>query len=209
MVAFFQKGGPMMWGLLVLSIIGLAFIIERFITLYGGKARVSPRKFVEQLIALIETKGFDAALELCQRTPAPVAKILGAALEKRDKGRAVIEETITAAGTTELAFLDRGMLWLSMVATLAPIIGFLGTVAGMISAFEAVARVGEMEPTVVASGISEALITTATGLAIAAPVVLFHTLFTTKIDGYSRDMEESATMLVDNLIEKGYTQRGK
>lgn len=209
MVAFFQKGGPMMWGLLVLSIIGLAFIIERLITLYGGKGRIPPRGFVDSLIATIEAEGFEAALGLCQRTPAPVAKILGAALEKRDKGRAAVEEAITATGTAELAFLDRGMLWLAMTSTLAPILGFLGTVTGMISAFEAVARVGEMEPTVVASGISEALITTATGLAIAAPIVLAHTLFTTRIDGYSRDMEEAATRLVDYLTEKGHIPRGK
>jgi biopolymer transport protein ExbB len=90
-----------------------------------------------------------------------------------------------------------------MSSTLAPILGFLGTVTGMIRAFEAIAAAGEVEPTVVASGISEALITTAAGLFIAAPMVLFHTLFTQMTDRYSRDMEQAATSLVDHLLEKG------
>ncbi len=201
MIEFFKKGGIMMWGLLVLAIIGLVVIIERIITLLI-KARLNPRKFVEQVIAAIEKGGVKEGKKLCDETGAPVAKILAAGLEKVDRGKAVVEDAIAAAASVELAFLDRGMIYLSMVSTLAPILGFLGTVSGMIGAFEAIARVGEVEPTVVASGISEALITTATGLAIAAPVVLFYAIFSSKIDGYSRDMEQAANMLVEYLLEK-------
>ncbi len=201
MIEFFKKGGIMMWGLLVLAIIGLVVIIERIITLLI-KARLNPRKFVEQVIAAIEKGGVKEGKKLCDETGAPVAKILAAGLEKVDRGKAVVEDAIAAAASVELAFLDRGMIYLSMVSTLAPILGFLGTVSGMIGAFEAIARVGEVEPTVVASGISEALITTATGLAIAAPVVLFYAIFSSKIDGYSRDMEQAANVLVEYLLEK-------
>lgn len=202
MIELFQKGGPMMWGLLAIFLLGLAFIIERFITLLI-KARLNPMKFMDQVTAAIDSGGVEAGRELCDATPPPVAKILGAGLAKVKLGREFVEEGIAAAGAVELAFLDRGMLWIAMASTLGPILGFLGTVTGMIKAFAAVALAGEVEPTIVASGISEALITTATGLLIAAPMVLFHTLFTSMIDRYSRDMEQAASSLVDYLLEKG------
>ncbi len=202
MIELFIKGGRVMYALLVVSLIALAFIIERAITLLI-KARLNPLKFVERLKQVIEEEGIEAAKELCDKTPQPVAKILGAGLAKVKLGKEVVEESISAAGAVELAFLDRGMIWLSMASTLAPILGFLGTVTGMISAFDAIAKAGEVEPTIVASGISEALITTASGLAIAAPVVLFHTLYSAVINRYARDMEEAASVLVDFLLEKG------
>jgi len=202
MIELFQKGGPMMWGLLAIFVLGLAFIIERFITLLI-KARLNPMKFMDQVTDAVDSGGVDAGRELCDATPQPVAKILGAGLAKVKLGREFVEEGIAAAGAVELAFLDRGMLWIAMASTLGPILGFLGTVTGMIKAFEAVASHGEVEPTIVATGISEALITTATGLLIAAPMVLFHTLFTSMIDRYSRDMEQAASSLVDHLLEKG------
>lgn len=201
MIALYIKGGFMMHLLLAVSILGLVFIIERAITLLI-KARLNPLKFVEKLKKCIAEKGIEGGKELCDRTPQPVAKILGAGLTKVDRGRAVLEESMSAAGAAELAFLDRGMLWLAMVATMAPILGFLGTVIGMIMAFEGIAKVGEVEPTVVAGGISIALITTAAGLLIAAPVVFFHTLYTTMTDRYSRDMEEAAASLIEFLIEE-------
>jgi biopolymer transport protein ExbB len=187
-------------------LIGLTFIIERFITLII-KARLNPMKFLDQLTTAIDKDGANAGRELCDATPQPVAKILGAGLSKANMGRDVVEESIAAAGAVELAFLDRGMLWIAMASTLGPIIGFLGTVTGMIGAFEAIVQAGEVEATVVAKGISEALITTATGLIIAAPMVLFHTLFSSMIDRYSRDMEQAASSLVDFLLEKGITKK--
>ncbi|MBD3285932.1 MotA/TolQ/ExbB proton channel family protein [candidate division WOR-3 bacterium] len=206
MIQLFKDGGEMMWGLLAILILGLAFVIERFITLII-KARLNPMKFMDTLTAEIESNGIDAGRELCDSTPQPVAKILGAGLAKVKLGRAVVEESIAAAGAVELAFLDRGMLWIAMASTLGPIVGFLGTVAGMIEAFAAIKEAGEVDPALVADGISKALITTATGLIIAAPMVLFHTLFTQIIDRYSRDMEQAATSLVDYLFEKGLLTR--
>lgn len=202
MIELFQKGGPMMWPILLVLLIGLAFIVERFITLLL-KARLNPLKFMDELTAAMDKGGVDAGRELCDSTPQPVAKVLGAGLAKVKHGREFVEEGIASAGAVELVFLDRGMLWIAMASTLAPIMGFLGTVTGMIKAFEAIAIAGEVEPSIVASGISEALITTATGLTIAAPMILFHTLFTSMIDRYSRDMEQAASSLVDYLLEKG------
>jgi biopolymer transport protein ExbB len=134
-----------------------------------------------------------------------VARILEAALTSYKKAgpyRDPVEEAVSNAGTTELAFLDRGLPVLAAVSTIAPIIGFLGTVAGMIKAFQSIAIAGEVEPTLVATGISEALITTATGLSIAAPVVAFHVYFSTRSNGYTRMMENAATDLISFLIEE-------
>ncbi|NLI98023.1 MotA/TolQ/ExbB proton channel family protein [bacterium] len=202
MIDLWQKGGPVMWPILFVALIGLAFVIERLITLLG-KAGLNPLKFMEQVKAAIDKDGLKGGQDLCDSTPQPVSKILAAGLSKVKLGRSFVEESMAAAGAVELAFLDRGMIWIAMSSTLAPILGFLGTVTGMIGAFEAIVRAGEVEPSVVASGISEALITTAAGLAIAAPMVIFHTLFTQMTDRYSRDMEQAATSLVDHLLEKG------
>ncbi len=203
LVEYFQKGGGMMWLLLAVAILATIIILERLFTLYI-KARTSPVKLVEKVIDLITNESMDSALEFLAKHKSPVAKVLLAGLAKVDRGRAVVEEAMALKASTELAFLDRGMIYLSASATVAPILGFLGTVTGMIKAFQAIALAGEVEPTLVASGISEALITTATGLLIAAPVAIFYAMFSSKINGYTRDMEEASNMLLEYLLEEGY-----
>ena len=121
---------------------------------------------------------------------------------KSDRKKA-IEEAISNAGATELSFMDRGRWVLASITNIAPLIGFLGTVSGMIKAFEAIAIAGEVEASLVATGISEALITTATGLAIAFPIAFFHSFFISKINGYTRNMEEASNDLVEYLVEQG------
>jgi biopolymer transport protein ExbB len=206
LIDYWNKGGTVMWGLLVLAIIGLAFIIERLITLFI-KIKGDPRVYLETVIKKIEAQGIDAALAYLRNEKNPIAKILEAGLEKVDKGRIVVEEAMTAKAATEFGFLDRGMIYLQAVATLAPILGFLGTVTGMIRAFNAIAAAGEVEPTIVAAGISEALITTATGLFIAAPVALFYALFADRINNFSRAMEETSNAFIDYLVESGVLER--
>ncbi len=206
LIDYWNKGGTVMWGLLVLAIIGLAFIIERLISLFI-KIKGDPRVYLETVIKKIEAQGIDAALAYLRNEKNPIAKILEAGLEKVDKGRIVVEEAMTAKAATEFGFLDRGMIYLQAVATLAPILGFLGTVTGMIKAFNAIAAAGEVEPTIVAAGISEALITTAAGLFIAAPVALFYALFADRINNFSRAMEETSNAFVDYLVESGVLER--
>lgn len=200
LVDLFRKGGGMMWLLLAVAVLSIAIIIERLYTLF--KIRTNPKKFVEKLINTIEDKGIDEGIALCSSHPSSVAKICLAGLEKAGKPREIIEEAIAEKSASELAFLDRGMIYLGSFATIAPILGFLGTVTGMIKAFNAVAQMGEVEPTYVAAGISEALITTATGLLIAAPVAFAHAFFSSRINAYTRDMEESANRLLEYLLEK-------
>jgi biopolymer transport protein ExbB len=133
---------------------------------------------------------------------------LRAVLEKAEKGKDTMEEMVARSAAIELAFLDRGMALLGGLTTVAPFLGFLGTVMGMITAFAAIALAGEVEPTIVASGISTALITTKWGLIIATPLAIIHILLSSKVDGYTRDMEEAASGLIDYLIE-GYPKRKK
>lgn len=199
-----------MWPLLGAAVIGIAFIIERFITFL--RARVNPKRFVARVISALREGGVQAATEVCNKSRSPVARILAAGLAKKDVGRrvqdkkAAIEDAIATAGASELAFLDRGMLVLAAVATVAPLMGFLGTVSGMIRAFDAIAIAGTMEPSLVAQGISEALITTATGLSIAIPVAAFHVFFTSRVNTYTRSMEEASNTLVDALVEEATTE---
>jgi biopolymer transport protein ExbB len=201
MIQEFQKGGGIMWFLLSCIIIAVALIIERLITLFFV-ANLNAKKFVAGLINRIENEGINSAIEYCQRVHSPIARVLLPALQRYDQGREAMEEAIMRAATTELGFLDRGMQLMGGIIVVAPFFGFLGTVTGMIRAFAAVAAVGEVEPTVVASGIAEALITTKWGLLIAAPLSIIHILFQQKINGYTKDMETATASLIDYLMTK-------
>ncbi len=194
-------GGFVMWFLLVCAVIGIGLILERLYSLFI-RARLNPRTFLEKLTSTVDSQGIKAGIALCDRTPAPVAKILKSVLEKAEMGKDAMEEMVARSAAIELAFLDRGMPLLGGLTTVSPFLGFLGTVMGMITAFAAIAIAGEVEPTVVASGISTALITTKWGLIIATPLAIIHILLSGKVDGYTRDMEEAASGLIDYLIEQ-------
>jgi biopolymer transport protein ExbB len=201
MIEWFGKGGFTMWLLLACAVLGLAIIIERLYTIFY-KMRVNVKKFTPKLLDTIDSEGIQAGIELCDRTPSPVAKVLKAGLEKADRGTDIMEDAFVRAGANELAFLDRGMALLAGLVTVAPFFGFLGTVTGMIGAFAAVAAAGEVDATVVATGISEALITTQAGLILAAPLSIVHILLAGKVNGYLRDMESASTELLEYVSEK-------
>jgi biopolymer transport protein ExbB len=198
----YKDGGGIMWFLLACAIMGLALAIERAFTL-TIRLRLNVKQFGQQLLDTIDKKGIQAGIDLCDDTASPAARVLSAALRKADRGKTVMEDAIVRAGSNELAFLDRGMALIAGLCTVAPFFGFLGTVTGMIGAFKAVAAVGEVEATVVAAGIAEALITTKWGLIIAAPLSIAHILYSGRINGYLRDMETAASELLDFLVAKG------
>ncbi len=203
MVDYFKAGGFWMWFLLGTALVGVAYVIERFITY--ALSRINVKKFITDLKVTLREKGIDAGIEVCMQEKSPVARIIESTLESYKKigpQKDALEESVIRAGTTELAFLDRGLPILAAVSTIAPIIGFLGTVTGMIHAFQSIAIAGEVEATLVATGISEALITTATGLAIAFPIVGFHVYFTARSNAYTRMMETAATDFITFLIEE-------
>jgi len=192
---YFAKGGSIMYPLLLTSVLAGAYIIERLFTYQFAK--IDARKFTDEIIELVKAGKRTEAIELCKKTRGPIAAVFKAVLDRAHRGVAAAEKAAANSGAVELAFLERGLIVLASVSTIAPILGFLGTVTGMIRAFEGIARAGEVKPTVVASGISEALITTATGLAISFPVLIMYNYFTSKIDRFVLEMEESTTELID------------
>lgn len=202
MVDLFVKGGIFMWPLLALTFFGIVIILERFWTL--SKARVNAKEFMVNLQETLKKGGPEGAAELCSNTRGPVATVLHSGLLRLDRGIEHVEKAIEESGAVEMAFLERGLVWISTVANLAPLIGFLGTVSGMINAFAAIAAAGDVDPSVVASGISEALITTAAGLVIAIPAQTAYNYFLSHIDKIIIDLQESSNQFVDDLIRLGY-----
>ena len=198
-------GGWWMLPLVICSIVGLATIIVKYITL--TMASVKTRRLLEQVNKYMEEKDIQAGVELCEKTEGPVAAILLAGLRKVEEGSVRVLQAIETTGSIELAFLERGLVVLATLSNVAPMFGFLGTVTGMIRAFAAIEKLGEVSPQAVAGGIKEALITTAAGLAIAIPIQISHNYFVTRVDRLILDMEESSQNIVEVVMamekEKG------
>jgi biopolymer transport protein ExbB len=151
----------------------------------------------------LRSEGVDAAIRTCERTRGPIAAILHAGLLKTARGPQAVEKAIDTAGAIEMSFLERGLSAIAAVVVVAPMLGFLGTVSGMIHAFEAIAAADQVSAKLVASGIAEALITTAAGLIIAIPASLFHSYFTDQVDRFVVEMEETSAELINELTELG------
>jgi biopolymer transport protein ExbB len=199
MVRYFLEGGAFMWPILVLFVVGLAFVIERFWTL--TRASVNTRKFLSKIKMALEEGGVSAAMEECEKTAGPVASIFHAGLSRAGKGIEHVEKAITNAGSLEMAFLERGMVVLSTVIVLAPMLGFTGTVAGMVKAFDDIKKLNDISPSIVAGGISQALLTTLFGLIVAMIIQVFNNFFTSRIDKLIIDMEETSVELIDTLVD--------
>ncbi|MBM3316233.1 MAG: MotA/TolQ/ExbB proton channel family protein [Candidatus Eisenbacteria bacterium] len=205
-VEFFQKGGNFMWPLLLCALLGLAVTLERLFTMQ--RAHTDTRKLMTAVVASLRNgRGVGEAKEICMNTRGPIAAILHAGLTKVERGPAAVEKAIETSGAIEMSFLQRGLVILSSVANISPLVGFLGTVSGMINAFEAIAAAEQVSAKVVASGISEALITTMTGLVIAIPAQAMFNFFITRIDRFVTEMEESAVELLDTLTDLEVGQR--
>lgn len=200
MVELFIRGGEFMYPILFFLIFGLAISIERFISL--SRASINTRKFMEKIRSALDEGGVEAAKEVCENTRGPIASIFHAGLMRMDKGIDHVEKAIMNAGSIEMAFLERGLVWLGTVISLAPMLGFTGTVAGMITSFDAIAVANDISPSIVASGISIALLTTAFGLVVAIIIQFFHNYFVSKVDRIIIDMEESSVAFVDTLLER-------
>lgn len=199
MVRYFLEGGFFMWPILALFVVGIAFVIERFWTL--TRASVNTRKFLSKIKSALDEGGVAAAMEECEKTPGPVASIFHAGLSRTEKGIENVEKAITNAGSLEMAFLERGMVVLSTVIVLAPMLGFTGTVAGMVKAFDDIKILNDISPSIVAGGISQALLTTLFGLIVAMIIQVFNNFFTSRIDKLIIDMEESSVELIDTLVD--------
>ena len=167
----------------------------------GLEAAIDAAGFFEQLEHTMRSGGVKQAAQLCSETRGPVASVLHTGLLRMHRGVDNVEKAIENAGAVQMAFLERGMVWLSTVANLAPMVGFLGTVSGMIGAFQAIKVAGDVEPSLVAGGISEALITTAAGLVVGIIIQFCYNFFSSRIDKIIADMQEHTAGFIDVLIE--------
>ena len=195
LVELYWTGGVFMHPILMCSIIGLAIIIERLF--FFAKARTNTGRLMNELLRVLNEEGFESAQRMLHGTRGPIAAVLHSGLARAKKGPEAVEKAITTAASIETALLERGLIWLATVANIAPLLGFLGTVSGMIHAFEAIAAAEEVSAKLVATGIYEALITTAAGLIVAIPVQTAHNYFVSRIDKFVIDMEESGAELID------------
>ena len=199
MLDLFRDGGWAMYPITVLLILGVTIAIERVYNL--SRAAIDANEFFGRLEEARKQGGRQQAAELCSETRGPVASVIHAGLLRLDRGIDHVEKTIENAGAVEMAFLERGMLWLSTVANLAPMVGFLGTVSGMINAFQAIKIAGDVDPSMVAGGISEALITTAAGLIVGIIIQFCHNFFAARIARITADMQEQTASFIDVLTE--------
>ncbi len=189
-----------MYFLAAFSIIALAFAIERFIAL--RRAKINVNEFLAKIRkALIVNRSLREAVKVCEQYRGPVASIMKAGLLKYGQPKEDVEKTIENAALFEMGRLERGLVVLATTANVAPLLGFLGTVTGMIKSFDALAAAGLSNPALVAIGIKEALTTTAAGLFIAIPTQIVYNYFMSRINRFVRDIETSANMLLETFGE--------
>ena len=188
-----------MYPLLLCSMIAVVIVLWRFYELH--RIKMNAGEFMDNINQHLLKNNIEEAIESCENFVGPVVSIVKAGLKKFRKGSDEIAKAIENAGSVEVAKLEQGLLVLMGIAKTAPLLGFFGTVAGMINSFTMIGTVGVEDPRLVASGISEALITTATGLAIAIPVYLVHFYFTGRINSFVRTMQESSISVLDTLGE--------
>jgi len=198
----FIEGGPAFMSLIIIClIIGLALAIERI--LYLSFSKINTKKLVEKVEAALQEGGIEKAKEVCRNTRGPVASIFYQGLLRYDQGLDVVEKTIVSYGSVQQSQLESGLSWISLFIALAPSLGFLGTVIGMINAFDAIQAAGDISPNVVAGGMKVALITTVGGLIVAMILQVFYNYILAKIESITIDMEDSSISLIDVLTKYG------
>lgn len=192
-----EGSGFMAWPLGFCLVLGLIMIVWKFFDLMAKSG--STRRVLKEVDELLSQHRIKEALELTRESDSPAANILYAGLERHEEGTERVMKAIENQGLIELSKLERGLVVMATLTNVAPLLGFLGTVIGMIVAFESIELAGEVEATLVAGGIKIALLTTAGGLAIAIPVSVAHNFFVARIDSLVIDMEESAQKMIDAL----------
>jgi len=198
---FIEGGAEFMAIVLFCLIMGLALAIERII--YLNLATTNTEKLLNEIEGAISSGGVDAAKEICRNTKGPVASIFYQGLERSGEGIDVVEKAIVSYGSVQMGLLEKGMSWISLFISLAPMLGFMGTVIGMIGAFDAIEAAGDISPSLVAGGIKVALLTTVFGLIVAMILQVFYNYLVAKIDSLVNSMEDSSISLIDILVKAG------
>jgi biopolymer transport protein ExbB len=196
---FIEGGWQFMGAVLLCLIIGLAISIERIITL--NMATTNTDKLLQNVEDALAAGGVDAAKELTKNTRGPVASIFTQGLMRMGEGIDMVEKSIIAYGSVEMGRLEKGLVWVSLFISLAPMLGFMGTVIGMIAAFDAIEAAGDISPQIVANGIKVALLTTVAGLIVGVILQVFYNYLVSKIDGLVNNMEDASITFVDLLVQ--------
>ncbi len=196
----FIEGGPTFMGfVLVALILGLAIAFERII--YLNLASTNSKKLLENVENALNEGGIEAAKDVCRNTRGPVASIFYQGLDRYDAGIDVVEKSVVSYGSVQMGLLERNLTWIALFIAIAPMLGFMGTVIGMIGAFDAIEAAGDINPSLVAGGIKVALITTVSGLIVAVILQVFYNYIVSKIDAIVNDMEDASITLIDILNE--------
>jgi len=195
----FIEGGPGFMGIVLLCLIlGLAIAIERIIFL--NLSTTNSKKLTQEVEDALSSGGVEAAKEVCRNTKGPVASIFYQGLDRTDEGLEAAEKAVVAYGGVQMGQLEKNVSWISLFIALAPMLGFMGTVIGMIQAFDMIEAAGDMQPSLVAGGIKVALLTTVFGLIVAIILQIFYNYIVAKIDSIVNDMEDASITLMDLLI---------
>jgi len=196
----FIEGGATFMGFVLLCLIfGLALSIERII--YLNLATTNTNKLLKKIEDALASGGVDAAKEVCRDTRGPVASIFYQGLDRADQGVEVAEKAVISYGGVQMGLMEKGLSWIQLFISIAPMLGFMGTVIGMIAAFDSIRIAGDVSPQLVASGIMVALITTVSGLIVAIVLQLFYNYIVAKIDGLVNSMEDASISLIDLLVK--------
>ncbi|MCX2743704.1 MotA/TolQ/ExbB proton channel family protein [Mangrovivirga sp. M17] len=201
---FIEGGVGFMTVVLSCLIIGLAISIERIITL--NLATTNTKKLLANVEDALQQGGVEAAKEVTRNTRGPVASIFTQGLMRMSEGVDMVEKSIIAYGSVEMGKLEKGLVWISLFIALAPMLGFMGTVIGMIDAFDSIEAAGDIQPSLVARGIKQALLTTVAGLIVAVILQLFYNYCVSKIDSLVNQMEDASITLVDLLVKHQLTK---
>lgn len=195
----FIEGGPSFMGIVLLCLIlGLAIAFERII--YLNLATTNTKKLAQKVEDALNSGGVEAAKEVCRDTSGPVASIYYQGLDRMDEGVDASEKAVIAYGGVQMGQLEKNVSWVSLFIALAPMLGFMGTVIGMIQAFDKIEAAGDMQPSLVAGGIKVALLTTVFGLIVAIILQVFYNYIVSKIDAIVNDMEDASITLIDMLV---------
>jgi len=201
LLSIFAKGGPIMYLILICSIIAVAIIVEKFLTL--RKARINASHFILRVKNLILKENVEDAIELCSRTEGSLPKVLKRGIVKHHRDKKEVQETIESAGKEEVYNLEKNLSHLATISGIAPLLGFLGTVTGMIIAFLQIERLaGNVNATVLAGGIWQALLTTAFGLSVGIPSYFFYNILISKVQRIVYDMEVGSNEIIELLYSE-------
>lgn len=196
---FIEGGAPFMWPILICLILGLAVSIERIITL--NMATTNTKTLLSQIETALASGGVEAAKEVTKNTRGPVASIFTQGLMRADEGIDMVEKSVVSYGGVEMGKLERGLIWISLFISLGPMLGFFGTVVGMVQAFDDIQAAGDISPQVVAGGMKVALITTVGGLIVGMVLQVLYNYLVSKIDSLVNSMEDASITLVDILVK--------